>query len=123
MFIAIEVFLPVLFFGLVLLAWHHSRLRRRCQSGIRSEVVASTSLVLAALIYWAGVLSFFFFAYSQIANRFGHQVLGSSWDVRLTWTLSLTLLVLLAVAFGYVVYVFRNDKGDTEPTNPSDTAR
>ena len=103
----IEVVAPVLVFVVALLAWHRSPSRTRVLKGPWRRVLAVVSLVIGALMYWALISWAISVIYPRVATSLGNAALGAAWDIRLTYTLPLTFLLLLALVCSYVIYLSR----------------
>lgn len=103
-----ETILPVLFFTFVVLVVHRSRFGKFfLGGGLGRTVIASVGVLIVTLIYWQLLVWGYFYTYSQVAAAHGHQALGQSWDIRLTYSLSFALILLLVVAVAFISYEVR----------------
>ena len=101
----VEIFMPTVMLAIFLLFFHRSKIRGRLFShGIIRSIMASAGIIVFVLLYWQLTVWAFFFTYSRVANKFGHQAVGTSWDIGLTYTLSLSLILQLLLASIYVLW-------------------
>jgi hypothetical protein len=105
MFIFIEVLLPIIIFSIIAFFAHRSRFRKSCFSnGFFRGMVSSIIILFVTVLYGRIVIWCYFYVYWQIATEYGHQALGSSWDIRLTYTMPTLLFFLIAIAVLILFY-------------------
>ena len=105
MFFVLEIIVPVGFFGIELvLVLRRPQISGLFNAGITTYIVAGFGVFLSALLY-SYILSLFLFSlYRSLSEwRGASNFPYPSWDVGLTYTLSIDLVLLLIVAASIVL--------------------
>lgn len=113
----VELLLPATLLATGLFFFHRSKTRAFIFSYSMERALLSclAALLLLLPFYWWVTGSLFFLVYADIAGKYGHQALGSSWDIRLSYSLFFSLFINYLVLIGYIFYAtwwtsYREDK-------------
>ena len=89
----------------MVIAAHRSRLRDFCFSnGVARGVLSSLGIIFVTVLYGRIIIWGYFVIYSLIATEHGHQILGGSWDIRLTYTMPIAFFFLIVIAVLALLY-------------------
>lgn len=102
----VELFFPATLLAVGLFFFHRSKARTFTLSHSMERALLSCLAALLILLpfYWWFTGGLFSLIYEDIASKYGHQAVGSSWDIRLSYSLFFSLFINYLVLIGYIFY-------------------